>query len=198
MNFLAHAWLARGGSDEFLYGNLIADGVKGSDLSAWSVEVASGIRHHRRVDAFVDGHPVIHSARSRAPQTLRRYTGIALDLMWDHFVARQLQLDVVESRLVLRCYHLLEQRPAPARLALMMPVLVEQDWLHRYVDFDFTCRAVRGIGQRLSGPNRLAELVPWLEADYAGLERDFQRLWPAVNDELEVTDTGKGSSFNRP
>ncbi|MBZ0330415.1 DUF479 domain-containing protein [Halomonas sp. ANAO-440] len=198
MNFLAHAWLARGGSDEFLYGNLIADGVKGSDLSAWPVEVASGIRHHRRVDAFVDGHPVIHSARSRAPQTLRRYTGIALDLMWDHFVARQLQLDVVESRLVLRCYHLLEQRPAPARLALMMPVLVEQDWLHRYVDFDFTCRAVRGIGQRLSGPNRLAELVPWLEADYAGLEKDFQRLWPAVNDELEVTDTGKGSSFNRP
>jgi acyl carrier protein phosphodiesterase len=34
MNFLAHAWLARKGSDDFLYGNLIADGVKGSDLSA--------------------------------------------------------------------------------------------------------------------------------------------------------------------
>ncbi|EWG99899.1 acyl carrier protein phosphodiesterase [Halomonas sp. BC04] len=198
MNFLAHAWLARGGSDEFLYGNLVADGVKGSDLSAWPDEVASGIRHHRRVDAFVDRHPVIHSARSRAPQTLRRYTGIALDLVWDHFVARQLGLDVVESRLVLRCYRLLEQRPAPARLALMMPVLVEQDWLHRYADFDFTCRAVRGIGQRLSGPNRLAELVPWLEADYAALERDFQCLWPAVNGELEVADIGDASSLNRP
>ncbi len=66
MNFLAHAWLARAGSDAFLYGNLIADGVKGSDLSAWPQDVALGIRHHRRVDAFVDAHPTVLSARRRA------------------------------------------------------------------------------------------------------------------------------------
>ena len=65
MNFLAHAWLARGGSDDFLWGNLIADGVKGSDLSSWPAEVASGIRHHRRVDAFVDAHPVVVAIRRR-------------------------------------------------------------------------------------------------------------------------------------
>ncbi len=69
----------------------------------------------------------------------------------------------------------------------MVPALIAQDWLHRYADFAFTCGAVRGIGQRLSGPNRLAELVPWLEEDYAGLERDFHRLWPAVADVLEVS-----------
>ncbi|PMR77431.1 ACP phosphodiesterase [Billgrantia endophytica] len=188
MNFLAHAWLARGGSDDFLYGNLIADGVKGSDLSAWPGGVANGIRHHRRVDAFVDAHQVVRGARSRAPRELRRYSGIALDLMWDHFVARELALDMAESALVLRSYQLLVRRPAPARLGAMMPVLVEQDWLHRYVDFGFTCQAVRGIGRRLSGPNRLAELVPWLESDYESLSEDFQRLWPAVIEALEVQD----------
>ncbi len=57
MNFLAHAWLARPGNDGFLYGNLIADGVKGRDLSGWPTSVADGIRHHRRVDAWVDQHP---------------------------------------------------------------------------------------------------------------------------------------------
>jgi acyl carrier protein phosphodiesterase len=180
MNFLAHAWLARGGSDDFLFGNLIADGVKGSDLSAWPECVALGIRHHRRVDAFVDEHPVVRAARRRAPRELRRYSGIALDLMWDHFVARQLRASGTDAQLVARCYRLLSARPAPARLATLMPVLVEQDWLRRYADFTFTCQAVHGIGHRLSGPNRLALLIPWLEADYAHLAADFRRLWPEL------------------
>ena len=180
MNFLAHAWLARGGSDDFLYGNLIADGVKGSDLNAWPAAVAAGMRHHRRVDAFVDQHPAVCEARRRAPAGGRRYAGIALDLVWDHFVARELGLDRARSELVLRSYRVLQQRSAPARLAPMVPALIAQDWLHRYADYAFTCRAIEGIGQRLRGPNRLAELLPWLQEDYLRLEQDFQRLWPDV------------------
>ncbi|MGM0704080.1 MAG: ACP phosphodiesterase [Pseudomonadota bacterium] len=180
MNFLAHAWLARGGSDDFLYGNLIADGVKGSDLSAWPTAIAHGIRHHRRVDAFVDRHPVVLSARDRSPTGLRRYSGIALDLVWDHFLAVTLQRKGQDATLIPRCYRLLASRPAPARLAAMMPLLVEQDWLRRYRDFDFTCQAVEGIGRRLSGANRLAELTPWLADDYPCLATDFQRLWPEL------------------
>ncbi|MGM0534986.1 MAG: ACP phosphodiesterase [Pseudomonadota bacterium] len=191
MNFLAHGWLARGGSDDFLYGNLVADGVKGADLSAWSAEQASGIRHHRRVDAFVDGHPVVSAVLARSPRRQRRYAGIALDLVWDHFTATVLASD--ERRLLVhRCYRVLATRPAPARLATMVPVLVEQDWLNRYADFTFTCRAIEGIGRRLSGPNRLAELVPWLEEDYERLARDFERLWPAVNDALGVAPCQAG------
>ena len=186
MNFLAHAWLARGGSDDFLWGNLIADGVKGSDLSAWPEGVAAGIRHHRQVDAFVDAHPVVARIRRRAPDRQRRYAGIALDLVWDHFVARELGLQAGHSPLVARTYRVLLARPAPARLATLVPVLVEQDWLHRYADFAFTCRAIAGIGRRLSGPNRLAELVPWLEEEQRRLEEEFLRLWPEVRQALEV------------
>lgn len=187
MNFLAHAWLARGGGDDFLYGNLIADGVKGSDLDGWPAEVARGIRHHRRVDAFVDSHGVTREILARSPRSGRRFVGIALDLVWDHFVALEPGVAQGDSPLVTRSYRLLAQRAAPARLAPMMPLLVEQDWLRRYADFAFTCRAIAGIGQRLSGPNRLLELVPWLEAEYPLLRDDFQRLWPAVREALEVT-----------
>ncbi|MBB3229868.1 ACP phosphodiesterase [Halomonas stenophila] len=194
MNFLAHGWLARGGSDDFLYGNLVADGVKGNDLGAWRAAVAEGIRHHRRVDAFVDSHPAVRQARALAPDGQRRYAGIALDLLWDHFLARQLQRRDRDA-LVRRCYRLLEERPAPDRLAAMMPVLVRQDWLRGYADFRFTCRAVEGIGRRLSGPNRLAELLPWLERDYDRLEAAFSRLWDDVDQALGVPP---GQSLNRP
>lgn len=186
MNFLAHAWLARGGDDDFLYGNLIADGIKGSHLGDWPTEVALGVRHHRRVDAYVDAHPVTREMLERSPPGGRRVMGIALDLVWDHFVARELAFDAPGSRLVERSYRLLHARSAPARLAPMIPLLVEQDWLRGYADFAFTCRAIGGIGRRLSGPNRLAALVPWLEAEYPVLEEAYRRLWPAVRQELEV------------
>ncbi|HSH57363.1 MAG TPA: ACP phosphodiesterase [Halomonas sp.] len=187
MNFLAHAWLARGGGDDFLYGNLIADGVKGNDLKAWSTDVARGIRHHRRVDAFVDRHGVTRDILACSPRSGRRYMGIALDLVWDHFVALALEEEEdEESSVVSRSYRLLSSRSAPSRLAPMVPVLVKQDWLRCYADFSFTCRAIRGIGQRLTRPNRLAELVPWLEAEYPRLDEAFQRLWPDVCEALEV------------
>ncbi len=112
MNFLAHAWLAQPGDDGFLYGNLIADGVKGSDLSGWSPSVAGGIRHHRRVDAWVDQHSSVLLAKRRAPKTQRRYAGIALDIVWDHFIARQ-HAGAEQSALVERCYRLLSAWPAP-------------------------------------------------------------------------------------
>lgn len=188
MNFLAHAWLAREGSDDFLYGNLIADGVKGSDLSEWSPATADGIRHHRRVDAWVDSHPRVVGARRRAPAAQRRYAGIALDMLWDHYLARDKAEQREQEELVERCYRLLAARSAPSRLAGMMPLLVEHDWLRNYADFEFTCRAVAGIGRRLSGPNRLAELVPWLRDDYQALEQDFQFLWPALMTTLSQTD----------
>lgn len=182
MNFLAHACLARGGNDAFLYGNLIADGVKGSDLGDWPDDVAAGIRHHRRVDAVVDAHPVVAAARARAPREGRRYAGIALDMVWDHFVSR----DRSDEALIRRCYRVLGSRPAPQRLAAMVPALIAQDWLRGYADFQFTCNAVAGVGRRLSGPNRLAGLVPWLESDYAALERDFAELWPDMKARLGV------------
>ncbi|GEK74128.1 MULTISPECIES: acyl carrier protein phosphodiesterase [Halomonas] len=186
MNFLAHGWLARGGNDDFLYGNLIADGVKGVDLDAWGSGVAAGIRHHRRVDAYIDRHPVLLEVKARAPRDGRRVAGIALDLMWDHCLARRLTV-VERDWLVSRCYRLLETRPAPARLATMMPALVRQDWLRGYADFGFTCRAVAGLGRRLSGPNRLAALLPWLERDYLALDEAFTRLWPDLEAHLEVS-----------
>ncbi|TVP44181.1 MAG: DUF479 domain-containing protein [Halomonas sp.] len=189
MNFLAHAWLVSASSDDFLYGNLIADGVKGRDLSDWPTATAQGIRHHRRVDAWVDSHPSVVDARRRAPPAQRRYAGIALDMVWDHFLARDTLGRADSEEIIERCYRLLSARPAPNRLASMMPLLVEHDWLRGYADFEFTCRAVAGIGRRLSGPNQLAALVPWLHDDYQTLEQDFQALWPALFNALGCANT---------
>ncbi|MCW4151896.1 ACP phosphodiesterase [Halomonas sp. 18H] len=185
MNFLAHAWLARGGSQAFVYGNLIADGVKGVDLSSWQPPVARGIRHHRRVDAFVDRHSVVREARNRAPAQQRRHAGIALDLVWDHFLAASLDV-AARDALVKRCYRLLGGWGAPNRLSPMVPCLIGQDWLRGYADFDFTCRAIAGLGRRLSGPNHLEALIPWLHSDYLALSEGFRTLRGDLDNVLSI------------
>lgn len=174
MNFLAHAWLSRHGSDDFLYGNLIADGIKGDRFEAWPTAVVDGIRHHRRVDAAIDHHPEVTHLLQISPQAQRRYVGIALDLVWDHFLARHYP----DAALVVRCYGVLGRREAPDRLAGMVSLMIEGDWLRRYADFDFTCRAIAGVGSRLRGPNQLAALTPWLREEYALLQAAFLTLWP--------------------
>lgn len=176
MNFLAHAWLSRHGSDDFLYGNLIADGVKGDPRGAWSSAIVAGIRHHRQVDSAIDHHAEVLALRQLAPKGERRYVGIALDIVWDHFLAKRLP----NPALVERCYAVLEARAAPTRLATLVPAMIAGDWLTRYADFDFTCRAIAGIGNRLSGPNRLARLTPWLADEYDRLEAAFVTLWPEM------------------
>lgn len=185
MNFLAHAWLSRQGDDEFLHGNLIADGVKGSRFEGWSAAAAAGIRHHRQVDAAIDSHAEVLRLRHSAPAAERRFVGIALDLVWDHFLASRQP----DPALVKRCYRILEARRAPARLATLVPAMIEGDWLNRYADFNFTCRAIAGIGQRLRGANHLENLVPWLTVEYDRLERAFVILWPDMQARFSDTPT---------
>lgn len=178
MNFLAHATLARHGSDPWLLGNLVADGIKGriapEDRSAFS----NGVRFHRRMDALIDRDPLTLSLRAEAPIELRRVTGIALDIVWDHFLAR-LTPDPPLNR---RIYRVLEafECDIPASQRTMFACLRRQGWLEAYADFDFTCQAVAGVGRRLRGRNLLADLTPWLYERYPTLENAFHALWPRL------------------
>lgn len=176
MNFLAHAELARHGSDVFMLGNLVADGIKGPVPSTADTELARGVRFHRKMDALIDQHETTLALKRQAPKAQRRVCGIALDIVWDHFLARRCHDQTLNQRV----YRVLGQHDAliPARQQRMFAHLCREHWLEAYGNFDFTCRAITGVGTRLSGPNRLAELTPWLEREYALLEESFYVIWP--------------------
>jgi len=55
MNFLAHVYLS---VDNFslAVGNLIANRLKGKDLTNFSPMIKKGILLHRKIDAFTDHH----------------------------------------------------------------------------------------------------------------------------------------------
>ncbi|WP_158773712.1 ACP phosphodiesterase [Cobetia sp. L2A1] len=199
MNFLGHARLSLAGNDDFLFGNLIADGVRGSDLSDWSSEIEAGIRFHRRCDAVIDSHPETRWLLTQVPPASRRVAGIALDMMWDHLLAGDMRDDDIE-----RLYRLLAREDVPSRLASLIEWVEVRDALRRYRELDFTLSTIASIGERMTarrlaakrimprqslrgthgaggldaGENPLAGITPWLADNRALLQDSFARLWP--------------------
>jgi acyl carrier protein phosphodiesterase len=87
MNYLAHAALSYP-LKPITLGNIIADHVRGRDLSYLPEGIAQGVRLHRQIDRYFDNHPQIIELRALMPQGLRRFSGIAIDFWFDHLLAK--------------------------------------------------------------------------------------------------------------
>lgn len=87
MNFLAHLWLA----DEArlpLAGAILGDVLRGGLPPDMPEALARSVRLHRRIDALTDRHPRVQDARRRFAPGPRRYAGIVIDVLLDHWLAR--------------------------------------------------------------------------------------------------------------
>ncbi|WP_440997483.1 ACP phosphodiesterase [Arhodomonas sp. SL1] len=184
MNFLAHAWLA-GDDDALLAGNLMGDFVRGRPDPELPAGVRAGIHMHRRVDCFTDDHPVVRRARRRFPPHRRRAAGIILDMVFDHFLARdwvRLHPEPL-SQFTARAYAALEARHGllPPRLARLLPQMRADDWLASYACLDNTVMALERMSTRLPRrPELLRGTGEDLAALYPALERDFRAFLPAL------------------
>lgn len=86
MNHLAHFHLA-GDDDALVVGALLGDYLKGPLEGRVSAPLELGVRLHRRVDAYMDGHPLLLELRRGFPGRERRLAGVVLDMYFDHFLA---------------------------------------------------------------------------------------------------------------
>ncbi|MCM5703506.1 ACP phosphodiesterase [Larsenimonas salina] len=186
MNFLGHAVIAHSGSDEYLLGNLIADGIKGRNLSAWPADIALGIRRHRQLDEWIDHHAEVQALKAYVPREVRRVSGIGFDLVWDHFLSVRLldpetQHPALERGLIDRIYEVLSLNAhlIPGRMGPLCDALIRQRWLERYADYGYTCQSVRALGHRIPRQTpQMYALGDWLETHPMRLEAAFERLWP--------------------
>jgi len=183
MNFLAHAWLARH-SDEAILGALLGDFVFGRlALEDWPDAVRREIVVHRRVDRYTDAHPAVVAARALFANGLRRYAGIALDVYFDHCLARDWHRwnDTPLDEFTTRVYRVLREHAAqlPPRLRAIAPRMQAHDWLGSYRERDSVDHAVRGIATRLSRHGeRLVECLPVLREHRAAIDAAFEAFFP--------------------
>ncbi|PNH77710.1 acyl carrier protein phosphodiesterase [Vibrio diazotrophicus] len=184
MNYLAHLHIAEA-SDSNLLGNLLGDFVKGNPSEQYSEEIVQGIRLHRWVDAYTDSHEVMILAKALFPATTRRFSPIALDMFWDHCLAKHWQRFHSQS---LRQFVLDAERKVkidhssslPERYMMVSDKMWQGRWLESYAEFENIHFALQRMSLRRERMKPLAECYVSLEDSYQELESLFFSLYPQV------------------
>lgn len=196
MNYLAHLHLG-GDAPAQLLGSLYGDFVKGPLKGQWPQAVEQAIRLHRRIDVFTDAHPLVEQARARFPGARRRFSGMVLDVFFDHCLALHWAEFSAQPLpdFTARVYRVLAAEPVlPERLALIAPRMAAQDWLGSYRDFAVLEQVLQGLQRRLSRPQGLDGALVELEQLYLPLTDDFRAFYPQlqafVSAELEAAAHG--------
>lgn len=183
MNFLGHLFLS-GHDDQVIVGNFMADAVKGRDLSRFDAGLQRGIRLHRAIDSFTDGHPLQRRGRERAHAHAGRYASVVMDLFYDHVLAVHWNEFHPEplATFAQRMYRLLERNLAvmPDRTRRMVPYMIEGDWLTSYATLEGIAWALDGLSRRVpeGGSMRGAETV--LREHFETYTAEFRVFLPAI------------------
>jgi len=183
MNWLAHLHLSEP-SAAFRLGNVLPDLIGPRELACLPEEFQRGARCHHRIDAFTDAHPLFRQSVARLGQGYRRFGGIIVDVLYDHFLAANWTAhsatplrEAVDEFYTSFDAHRGDIPPA------VWPVLErmrEQDWLGSYGDLAGVQIALNRIGKRLRKPRDLGECVMELEANYGSFQQDFMVFYPEL------------------
>lgn len=184
MNWLAHLRLAP--EHELVrIGNLAGDFVRGVDVDALHADVRRGIEQHRAIDRFTDAHEVHRRSRARFSERHRRFAGVALDVFYDHFLARdwhQFGDGRPLADFVAEVHGALAQHEAllPPELARLHHRMASHGWLLMYDAVDGIEKVLRAMARRGRRASPLGTITDELRQNYAALEADFAELWPEL------------------
>ena len=165
-----------------MFGALLGDFAKGPITDQWSEAIAAGIMLHRRVDRFTDAHPMWLRSRARFPPRLRRFAGITVDVVYDHFLARSWSHFHPQPLALFaqRAYAQVAEFEAqfPPRLTRVFPFMTSEDWLYGYRELDVVERALARMSTRSPRLAPLAETGDELRPIYTELAEDFHAFFP--------------------
>ena len=196
MNYLAHLYLADD-SDDSLIGNLLGDFVKGKPGKQYHADIVAGIIFHRKIDAYADAHEMMRTSRSRIAPQMSRFSGIIIDVSYDHFLARHWQQfsDQDLTVFIQHAYKVLrENHPIlPERLQRILPFMISEDWLGSYIELKSVGTTLDRITRRLTRGAQFKGAIAEVEKNYRQIEGDFLSFFP---DLIEFSKRAKSEMQN--
>lgn len=177
MNFLAHAYLS-GDDKKILVGNVIADFIKGRQaLSQLEAQVARGVEFHRAIDEYTDNHPVVHKSKNRLRPKYRHYSGVIVDVFYDHFLAANWKDFHAEPLGVFarQTYKTLQtfSDVLPAAFKQMFPYMIKGNWLVSYAHVSGIHQALSGMASRTPYESKMDEASLDLREHYQEFNNEF-------------------------
>jgi acyl carrier protein phosphodiesterase len=183
MNFLAHLYLSPE-DNNIVFGNFIADSVKGKAFETFSQKIQQGILLHREIDRFTDQHDVFKQSKIRLSSKYRMYSGVIVDIFYDHFLAKN-WIDYSEKDLhlfVSNAYQMLvgHFKILPPRSKRILPFMIAQNWLVNYSNLNDLRKVFRGMSRRTSNSAGMLNAVDDLEEYYELFEDEFKAFFPDI------------------
>lgn len=149
--------------------NLYGDFVKGKDYTHLPNIVQEGVYLHRKIDDFIDHHPLVTKTRLKLYAELPKVAGIAIDLYFDHLLAKNwnqyhqkplaqfvdefFEYALQENHLT---FNQINFRYPPQFIHLLT-LMKENHWMERYEKLEGLEMASKGLSRRISFPNNLGD-----------------------------------------
>lgn len=148
--------------------------------------IVRGIALHRSIDQYTDFHSCTLASKQRFSKQRRRYAGIIIDILYDHFLSRHwaCYTTVERKEFIAESYRLMSENHArmPQRMQHICTLMAEQDWLGGYFHLEQVGFAYDRLAIRLRQPNNLAGSIKEVRQLYPLLERDFKVFFPQITD----------------
>lgn len=189
MNDLAHMVLG-GLEPELLVGNFIGDAVKGRQWEMLPPRIAEGVLLHRQIDASADSHPASKQSRRLLRPIFGRMSGVALDMLHDHLLARSFEdwvqgmgglrgfADQAMDRLASQVQHM------PERRRRYLKALKQNDWLVGYADPETMREVCAAMDARIAWPTDLVQLMDVWQRWEADLMFLFQEMFTDLMEDI--------------
>jgi acyl carrier protein phosphodiesterase len=187
MNWLAHLLLSEPNVESRL-GNLLADIVKGAARQELNSYIQRGIACHQVIDRFTDSHIVVQRSKERIDSRYRRFSGVLVDIFYDHFLAKNwseysnISLDDFTAEIYnsFRGY----QGQIPVIVREVISRVAAEDWLGANLNIagieNVLLRISKRLTRRLNRPFMLTPAISELITNYDALEYDFQEFFPEL------------------
>jgi acyl carrier protein phosphodiesterase len=176
MNFLAHIYLS-GNNKMVTIGNFMADGIYGKSYEKYPSDIQKGILLHREIDTFSDAHHVFRKSTKRLHENHGHYSGVIVDILYDHFLAKNwnayspISLEVYVETF----YDILEGHfeILPLRIQRLMPFMIADNWLLNYSKIEGIQRVLDGMNRRSKYKSNMNEATKDLKKFYSEFENEF-------------------------
>ena len=185
MNYLGHLVLS-GNDSEILFGNFIADAIKGNSYLEWPENIQKGILLHRFIDNFTDNNNHYLLGKRRFYEKFPKMGGIVNDILYDHLTwnydhkNKTLQL----TKEIIRYYKILDvfSENMPEKIKHLYKYMRRDDWLNNYQYEEEMRKILKRMGKRINYSKNLElsfEIYKKSSSDY---EKEFELFYNEIKE----------------
>jgi len=183
MNYLAHLYLAQPNANSY-FGNLLGDFGGKSYINSLPESIKLGLENHYLVDKFTDNHSTVKQAKHLFSKNRRRFSGIALDVLFDHFLithwSQYHEIPFIEFKT--ECYRLLQQNLPimPKQMQYVVTRITQDDWFKTYESPEGVGIALDNIAKRIRFVNQFDGCIEDINLHYEEFESVFLKFFPQL------------------